>query len=142
MAPSSPEVDHFLNDFALTSARAGVQPTLHVRYDREAYSSDVDTYARVSFDRRIEVQRTADWNLDAPCDRWCSFDDHRRPDQRDKSVVLELKCELFVPWWVTNLVRSFALKRQSFSKYGIGIYLTGLRDGGGSLPQRSARALA
>jgi hypothetical protein len=140
-AAANPEVDHFLNDFALASTSVGAQPTLHVRYDREAYSSDVDTYARVTFDRRIEVQRTSDWNLETSQDGWCSFDASRRPDQRDKTVVLELKCQSFIPWWVTNLIRSHALKRQSFSKYGIGIYLTGVRNGEFSLPRRSAGAL-
>ena len=139
--PSNPEVDRFLNDFALTSMQTGAQPTLHVRYDREAYSSRVDTYARVTFDRRIEVQRTHDWALDPGSDGWLSFDDFRRVDQRDRTVVLELKCQSFVPWWITNLIRTHALKRQAFSKYGIGIYLTGLLNGEGSLPLRSAGAL-
>ncbi len=139
--PSNPEVDRFLNDFALTSMKVGAQPTLHVRYDREAYSSEVDTYARVTFDRGIRAQRTRDWALDAGRDGWLSFDDYRRPDQRDRTVVLELKCQSLVPWWITNLIRTHALKQQSFSKYGIGIYLTGLLNGEASLPLRSARAL-
>jgi hypothetical protein len=139
--PSNPEVDHFLNDFALTSLKIGAQPTLHVRYDREAYTSDVDTYARVTFDRRIEVQRTHDWALNAESNGWSSFDEFRRLDQRERTVVLELKCQSIIPWWITNLIRTHALKQQSFSKYGIGIYLTGLQNGEGSLPLRSARAL-
>jgi len=139
--PSNPEVDHFLNDFALTSLKIGAQPTLHVRYDREAYSSEVDTYARVTFDRRIEAQRTHDWALDAESTGWLSFDKFRRLDQRERTVVLELKCQSIIPWWITNLIRTHALKQQSFSKYGIGIYLTGLLNGEGSLPLRSARAL-
>ena len=135
------DVERFLNDFALTATRVGAEPALHVRYDREAYSSDVDTYARVTFDRRIETLRAHDWELDPVSDRWCSFDHHRRPDLRGKDVVLELKCQSFVPWWITNLIRTHALKRRSFSKYGIGICLTGLHNGETSLPRRSARAL-
>ncbi len=138
---SNRELDRFLSDFALTSMQTGAQPTLHVRYDREAYASDVDSYARVTFDRRIEVQRTHSWALDAGSDGWLLFDDFRRVDQRERTVVLELKCQSFVPWWITNLIRTHALKRQSFSKYGIGIYLTGLLNGEGSLPIRSAGAL-
>jgi hypothetical protein len=139
--PSNPEVDRFLNDFALTSMKIGAQPTLNVRYDREAYSSDVDTYARVTFDRNIRAQRTHEWALSTRSNGWLSFDDHRRLDQRERTVVLELKCQSFVPWWITNLIRTHALKQQSFSKYGIGVYLTGLMNGEGSLPLRSARAL-
>jgi len=138
---ADPEVGHFLHDFALTSMRVGAQPTIHVRYDREAYSSDVDTYARVTFDRRVEVQRTHEWEFCGKPGGWISFDDFRRTDQRDRSVVLELKCQSFVPWWITALIRRHALKQQAYSKYGIGVYLTGLLDGEGSLPLRSAGAL-
>ena len=141
-AASDPDVDRFLSDFALTSTQSGAQPTLHVRYDREAYSSDIDTYARVTFDRRIEAQRTHRWDFDGGPGRWCSFDHSRRPDRFDKDVVLELKCQSFVPWWITNLIRTHALNRCAFSKYGIGIYLTGVNYGEGSLSRRSARALA
>ena len=140
-APSDPERDRFLTDFALTSMRVGAQPTLHVRYDREAYSSSVDTYARVTFDRRVEVQRARDWDRAPDPEAWCSFDQYRRPELRDKKVILELKCQSFVPWWITNLIRSHALKRRSFSKYGVGIYLTGRLNWETTLPNRSARAL-
>jgi hypothetical protein len=140
-AGSSPDVADFLTDFAITTARSGAEPTLHVRYDREAYTSDVDTYARVTFDRRVEARRTRGWELDAPSDGWCSFDQLRRPNKPGQGVILELKCQSFVPWWIMELIRSQALKQQSISKYGIGIYLTSLQVGGSSAPPRSARAL-
>jgi SPX domain protein involved in polyphosphate accumulation len=142
-ATSDREVEHFLNDFALHSIRAGAQPTLWVGYDREAYTSEVDTYARVTFDRQIAARRTDAWDFNAgSADDWCRFDDHRGSGLRGKNVVLELKCESFVPSWITDLIQTHALKRQSFSKYGIGIYLTGLRYAEVSLPSRSAKALA
>ena len=140
-AASDPELDRFLTNFALTSMKVGAQPTLHVRYDREAYSSEVDTYARVTFDRRVEVQRARDWDRAPDPDGWYAFDQYRRPELRDKNVILELKCQSFVPWWITNLIRSHALKRQSISKYGVGIYLTGRLNWETSLSSRSARAL-
>jgi SPX domain protein involved in polyphosphate accumulation len=142
-ATTDVEVDHFLNDFALHSIRSGAEPTLWVGYDREAYMSDVDTYARVTFDRQIAARRTNAWNFDDhSIDDWCRFDDHRSSGLRARNVVLELKCESFVPTWITNLIQTHALKRQSFSKYGIGIYLTGQRFAQASLPRRSAKALA
>jgi SPX domain protein involved in polyphosphate accumulation len=141
-ASSDAEVESFLNDFAINATRLGAQPTLSVRYDREAYSSEVDTYARVTFDRQIAARRTESWNLDDAWDDWCYFDDHRVPSLRPNNVVLELKCESFIPCWITDLIRSEALKRQSFSKYGIGVYLTGLGLGEVSLPRRSAKKLA
>lgn len=139
--PTSRQGRHFLSRFARIVNEVGAQPTLAVRYEREAYTSVVDDYARVTFDRRIEVQRTDGWDLDATGPDWCEFDHYRRADQHDKSVVLELKCQSFVPAWITELVRTNALRRRSFSKYAIGIYLTGVLNGERSLPRRSARSL-
>ena len=141
-AGSSPEVDDFLTDFAMTTARIGAEPTLHIRYDREAYTSEVDTYARVTFDRNVEARRALGWELDPPPEGWCSFDQFRRPIHSDRSVVLELKCQSFIPWWITELIRSQALKRRSISKYGVGIHLTSRDAHVASPPTRSARAFA
>jgi hypothetical protein len=142
-ASSDSRVENFLNDFALHSLRSGAQPTLWVDYDREAYTSDVDTYARVTFDRQISARRTDAWDFDAGSgEDSCRFDDHRSSGLRARNVVLELKCESFVPSWITSLIQTHALKRQSFSKYGIGIYLTGQRFAEASLPRRSVKALA
>ncbi len=142
-ANSDPQVTNFLNDFALHSLRSGAQPTLWVGYDREAYTSEVDTYARVTFDRQIIARRTDTWDFDASTNnKWCRFDDHRGAGLLVRNVVLELKCESFVPSWITNLIRIHSLKRQAFSKYGIGIYLTGQHFAEHSLPRRSVKALA
>jgi SPX domain protein involved in polyphosphate accumulation len=137
--PESPEVRHFFSDFALAVARSGALPTLHLRYEREAYASVVDHYARVTFDRRIEAQRTSSWNLDPGAVGWSHFDRHWRRQEHERTVVLELKCQSSIPWWVTDLVRAHALDRQSFSKYSVGIYLTSVRDGADLSATRSAR---
>lgn len=137
--PDSPEARRFLDGFALAVARAGAVPTLHLRYQREAYASVVDHYARVTFDRRIEARRTSCWDLDPNDDDWSHFDRHWLRDESDRSVVLELKCQSSIPFWLTDLVRAHALGRQSFSKYSVGIYLTGVRAGEDRMAKRSSR---
>jgi hypothetical protein len=103
--------------------------------------SDVDHYARVTFDRSIEAHRTASWSPRPPVDGWSRFDEYWIRAKKDPSVVLELKCHSCIPWWMTDLIRSHALKRQSFSKYSIGIHLTGLEQGADLVARRSARGL-
>ena len=135
----SAEVTRFLSNFALIVARAGALPTLHLRYDREAYASVVDHYARVTFDRHIEAQRTSSWDLDPGDAGWSHFDRHWLRAETERAVVLELKCQSSIPWWLTDLVRARALNRQSFSKYSIGVHLTGTRVGEDLMAKRSSR---
>ena len=85
--------------------------------------------------------RSPDWSLDAPRDGWARFDDHWRRDDAHRDVGLEQKCQSRVPWWMTDLVRKHALQRRSFSKYSVGVYLTGLPIGEDRLGRRSARWL-
>lgn len=131
-----------LSDFARVVGASGAEPTLTVRYDREAYESEIDAYARVTFDRSIEVQPSRDWTLGSNID-WCAFDDRWIQSQGCQPVVLELKCETHtVPFWLTDLVRSEDLVRTSFSKYSIGIALTQMQAGQRLGRSRSLRAMA
>jgi hypothetical protein len=126
----------FLDRFAHAVAESGAQP--HIQYEREAYVSLVDHYARVTFDRQIQARRAKGWDLD-PGDRgWCAFDDSWSHEPSG-CVILELKCQSLVPMWVLDLVRRHRLKRQSFSKYSVGIHLTGLAAGEDRKARRSAR---
>ena len=56
-----------------------------------------------------------------------------------RSVVLELKCQSSIPSWISDLVRTQSLGRQSFSKYSVGVHLTGVRQGEDLMAKRSAR---
>ena len=137
--PDQPEARHFLSDFARRVAGVGAEPTLLLEYEREAWVSEVDHYARVTFDRHIEARRSASWTLDGDGGLPSRFDDHWRRDEEHRSVVLELKCHSCIPWWMTDLIRRHALRRQSFSKYSIGIHLTGVEHGEDRITRRSAR---
>lgn len=120
----------FLREFARVAADAGAIPTLHVRYEREAYESAVDQYARVTFDRNIRVRRADGWNLCPPDSGWCLFDDYWRSDHPTLPIVLELKCETIVPFWLLDIIRRYELIQSTFSKYSIGIALTQWQNGG------------
>lgn len=100
----------------------GAEPKLIVRYHREAYVSDVDSYARVTFDRGIAFQRTDQWSLQTDDRAWRKLNDHWIG--RSPLVVLELKCETTIPAWLLDLVRVQELRRASVSKYSLGIYVT------------------
>ena len=91
--------------FARYHRRAYV-PCLIVRYERDAYTSTLDDYVRVTFDRDISAR---------PCS-YLDFED-RAMTPVDSGVVLELKFSGNAPAWMRNLVRKLELPRLAFSKY-------------------------
>jgi hypothetical protein len=125
--------------FARLMSTAVAGPTLLIRYEREAWVSDLDEYARITFDRRIVAQRVRDWDLSGDPERWCAFDDHWDEVHAEPPVVLEIKCHSSVPHWVGDLIRGHDLRQQNFSKYSIGIHLTGCEGGVRDLARRSSR---
>jgi hypothetical protein len=99
----------------------GLVPTLMVHYLREAWLSTVDSYARVTFDRRIVAQAWSDWSLDVDDVIWLALDGARSMLTRRDGVVLELKCLTAVPLWLTSVVQSLGLVRNRYSKFCKGI---------------------
>jgi hypothetical protein len=136
-----PEARHFLSRFSRLVATTGAGPSLLVRYWREAYASRVDPYARVTFDRHVAVQRTSAWDHRGCPDQWCELEHHLSDRAPRPFVILEFKCPLQVPNWVLDLVRRYDLRRQSVSKYSLGIYMTGRRNGAPSLVRRCGGVL-
>lgn len=122
--------------FASLAAQLGAEPVLLVQYHREAYGSHSDSYARVTFDRKIMAQPMESWNTIGDPEAWRSLDDAWNLDGLHSPVVLELKCERQMPGWMANLIRSLSLARRGFSKYASGIranalYSSGLDVSGG-----------
>lgn len=108
--------------------RYGLVPTLMVRYQREAWLSTVDSYARVTFDRRIMCQPWSDWSLDADPHGWVALDSAQTMGGVPRGVVLELKCLSAVPHWLSNVARSIGLRKIRYSKYCRGIERMFARD--------------
>ncbi|MEZ4525589.1 MAG: polyphosphate polymerase domain-containing protein [Desulfobacterales bacterium] len=98
------------------------EPKVLTCYSRKAYVSDVDDYARVTFDKALKCQAEERYNL-IP-DPYCmnSYDNATVFDP-GCSVILELKCYATqVPLWMLDLIRYFDLQRGSFSKYAASIF--------------------
>lgn len=106
-------------DFVNRCLTLGAEPAALVRYRREAWESKVDEYARVTFDDHIEGRRPEGWQIpfvDDPA-RWFPVDHAHRFGIGRSGVVLELKSNMSIPGWMTDMIHRFRLARSSFSKY-------------------------
>lgn len=113
--------------------RHALEPALLVAYRREAWASEVDEYARVTFDRAITCQPWSRWDFAGPRDAWLPLDAGPPVRLVPRPVVLELKATLDFPRWMTALVARLALVRTGYSKYCVGverIWGGSARDGG------------
>ncbi len=92
-------------------------PKILTQYLRKAFISDIDDYARVTFDIDLKYMEENDWNLIPDQSKMINYD-HSFSFDENCSVILELKCYTSqVPYWMLDLIREFNLKRISFSKY-------------------------
>lgn len=97
-----------------------IEPKILTKYQRRAFFSTVDSYARVTMDIKMQYRVENKYTV-------CSSHDMTNYDnetiysyntQSDASVVLELKCDAAeVPYWMLDLIRQFDLKQVAFSKY-------------------------
>jgi hypothetical protein len=103
--------------FARTAHRYNAKPLVLVQYLRKAYFSEYDDYARVTFDIGLRYMPQKNYNP-IPCESCMTPCDVQGCFDGGCNVILELKCYTsFVPIWMIDLVKSFNLKRRSFSKY-------------------------
>jgi hypothetical protein len=94
-----------------------VSPVVLTRYQRRAYESVVDDYARVTFDKNMKCQPAEGYDLIPDENRLVPYD-NSSVFEPECSVVLELKCySTRVPCWMIDMIRCFNLQRRSFSKY-------------------------
>jgi hypothetical protein len=105
-----------LGEFLGRSIRGGVRPVVLVEYDREAYESVMDDETRMTFDRRIRFQPSEEMELGGEGE-WTPIDSAVDMGAFSSPVLLELKFNTTCPAWMVDLVRTFSLERQSFSKY-------------------------
>lgn len=106
--------------FARLVASIGAEPKMLIDYEREAYASRMDGYARVTFDRRVMWAPMSEWSLTGG--DLLPLQTAQTSDMAH-AVVLELKCEQFMPAWLLDVIRGFQLNRVGFSKYN-----TAMRD--------------
>lgn len=98
-----------------------LEPVILVQYEREAYVSLVDSYARLTIDRNIRAQSRTTFELDADDRRWRAIDHPAQTNTERPVAVLELKFERRPPAWMHAMVRRLELVRRSFSKYCYGV---------------------
>lgn len=93
-------------------------PKMLVSYERLAFSSKIDDYVRVTFDRRMRCQPMRDWSLAGQECRWRSVDDPASLGGGRSVYLMELKFVLAPPAWLRDMVNHFELQRRGYSKYG------------------------
>ena len=98
-----------------------LQPTMLVEYDREAYFSEIDEYARLTFDLRIRCQQRDSLDLRASAQDWRHVDNPIRTRTQEPMTLLELKFGGPPPRWMTRMVQNLELERHTFSKYGYSV---------------------
>lgn len=97
-----------------------VSPKLMIQYVRNAWVSDVDDYARVTFDMDLRFMPETEYNL-VPREEEMVSCDPVTAFEPDCTVILELKCHtLQVPLWMIDMIKHFDLQRRSLSKYMAG----------------------
>ena len=116
-----PSPDHPAQAFLAALRIHHLKPMVLVEYDREAYASIIDNYARVTLDRRVVSQAVDRFELEAPASGWRPIDHVARTNVGEPVFVLELKFERRPPRWMVSLVQRLDLIRRSFSKYCYGI---------------------
>jgi hypothetical protein len=119
---TEPIVKNQIDSFKEMIYWCGAQPTLHVRYFREPYVTDLEEYGRVTFDRMICCRPTyGSIELAYREEEMLYFDDPVDIMGVNCPVVLEIKVESMVPIWAIELIHKFNLNQRGFSKYGYGI---------------------
>ena len=97
------------------------EPKVLIQYKRKAYISDVEEYARVTFDIKMRSMKQTAYNP-VPVEEAMQHSDVETIFDNGTGVILELKCYTsYVPLWMVDCIRKFQLQRRGFSKYMMGI---------------------
>lgn len=107
--------------FVACQHRHGAQAAMLVRYEREAWVSRIDDYARVTFDEHIRSQPHQQLSFSGNARGWRGVDNPLMQRSAAPLSVLELKFTAAVPRWMTALVQRCGLFRCGFSKYGTSV---------------------
>lgn len=99
--------------FVYNLLKKGLLPVLLVVYEREAYVGLKDDRERLTIDTDVRATPEPDLGDILNTKNFV-------PTIKDASI-LELKFDEIMPQWMKNLVREFGLKKESISKYCLGI---------------------
>lgn len=122
-ADMDPKGRAFLEQFIFLMHKDGAYPRILTQYRRKAYLSEIDNYARVTFDRDLRYQFSDGiYNVIPDEKQMTNYDIDEIYPHPDECVILELKCERQIPLWMKQLIQRFDLTRRGFSKYGGSIF--------------------
>lgn len=116
--PESDKMVHqndYAYDFAYNVLSYQARPIVFTQYRRKAYFSNTDDYARITFDKEMRYTPRENYSFERTKDM--HYYDNQNYFDPYTNVVLELKCEARVPWWMIDLIKYFNLERSSFSKF-------------------------
>jgi len=109
-----------------------IEPRLLTCYRRRAYFSMVNDYARVTMDVGMKYRVQEHYDLDSSSGM-ISYDNetiYERDMFSEAAVILELKSNIGqIPVWMLDLISTFNLKQQGFSKY-LSSSMVSLQDDG------------
>ena len=97
--------------FSQLSERLGAEPKICVRYQREAYESDLEEPVRITFDTDISYARVPG----NPLELWSAPQTWALLEHIP--TVLEIKFTDTYPAWVRRMIQRFQLNRISLAKY-------------------------
>lgn len=109
-----------------------VEPKILTQYRRRAFFSNIDNYARVTMDISMKYRLQDRYDLRSGKDMLSYDNPSIYSDDYGCSgeVVLELKCNIGeIPLWMLDLITTFQLKQQGFSKYMSSSLVSSLDNG-------------
>jgi hypothetical protein len=109
--------------FRLYRDMIGAGPVILVRYMRQAYEGDTENRVRVTFDRELAFRASDRPEVTLDGGRWQYYPGN--------SVILEIKFTGAFPLWLSQMVRCYNLRQQSFSKYVSSLQQSGWSGLGG-----------
>ena len=118
--------------FSRISCSYAIEPKLLTQYQRRAFISSIEEYARVTMDTKMRYREQEHYSL-VPNSDMKNYDNetiYSNSYENDASVILELKCNIgHVPKWMLDLISVFNLKQQGFSKYANSSIVSYFDDG-------------
>ncbi|MBP5407205.1 polyphosphate polymerase domain-containing protein [bacterium] len=97
------------------------EPKILTQYDRMAWISETDEYARVTFDANFKAVEERSFNIRPPKEQMESYDTSNIFGT-EAQCILELKGSVAnLPLWMVDLVKTFDLKSLAFSKFRYGM---------------------
>mgnify|MGYP006183719971 FL=1 len=104
---------HIINEFVFESYRKKLKPKVVIDYNRSPYVNKYGLYFRLTFDQNISCIKLNDnfGNLNKNHSVLCEAG----------YTILEVKFDRSIPAWFHRIIQSYDLRRQSISKFVLGM---------------------